>query len=382
MPAETLDLVLPDWGHLDTVRKSPLPFALWPMGDQCLLYHWLDHAVNQEAGAVRVFAADRPAVVRRAVEEAHLWPLEIEFVTLAAGSAPPEGGVRADWLPGEESPPSPNDGWEMIDRALAIEKAWLERLAREPDANLLNIGFQCRIHPDARLVPPYFIGDQVLIGPGCEIGPNAVVGEGSVVSQSNRIVDSHVAAYSYVGPVTGLERCWLEGEVLYNLKHRARIDRIEPHLIGTLEKTGPRVSLRDRLRALRLYLRLSGVPAPSGTFETFDGMKLPGSPDGGLACRRAWLPLVWQGRLPLFGVLPRTTAQLETLAPDWQNAVRHTPSGVFSYADTQGCHSPGDSDEALHAVYQSSLPPEALEPSLIAYIRHLRSGDFHSSATS
>ncbi len=378
MSAETLDLVLPDWGHLDTVRRSPLPFALWTMGDQCLLHHWLDYAVNQGATRVRVFAADRPAAVRSAVEESFLWPLPIEFVTLSGTAAPPDGAIKADWLPGEESPPPPADGWDLIDRAVGIERAWLERLAGEPDCDLLNIGFQCRIHPEAKLVPPYFIGDQVLIGPGCEIGPNTVIGPGSVISQANRVVDSHVAAYSFLGPVTGLERCWLEGGVLYHLKHRARIDRIEPHLLGTLERSGTKVPFGDRLRALRLYWRLSGNPPVTGTFETFDGMVLPGNPAAGLSNRRAWLPLVWRGKLPLYGVLPRTSAQLETLTPDWQNAIRHAPAGVFSYADTQGCHSPDDPEEALHAIYQTSLPPEAVEASLAAFIRSLRAGNIQS----
>jgi hypothetical protein len=378
MSAETLDLVLPDWGHLDTVRHSPLPFALWTMGDQCLLHHWLDHAVNQGATRVRVFAADRPAAVRSALEESFLWPLAIEFVTLSGTAVPPDGAVKADWLPGEKSPPPPADGWELMDRAAGIERAWLERLAGEPDCNLLNIGFQCRIHPDATLVPPYFIGDQVLIGPGCEVGPNAVIGPGSVISQANRVVDSHVAAWSFLGPVTGLERCWLDGGVLYHLRHRERIDRIEPHLLGTLKRSGIKVPLRDRLRALLLYRRLPGTPRGAATFETFDGMVLPGDPAAGLSNRRAWLPLVWQGKLPLYGVLPRTAAQLEKLTPDWQNAIRHAPAGVFSYADTQGCHTPDDPEEALHAVYQTSLPPEAVESSLAAFIRSLRTGNIHS----
>lgn len=375
MSVEPLDLVLPDWGHLDTVRRSPVPFALWTIGDQSLLHHWLDHAVNQGAGVVRVFTADRPAAVRRVLEESLLWPLKLEFTALAANAAPPAGACHADWLPGEESPPAPTTGWELIERAAAIERAWLARLAREPDSGLLSIGFLCRIHPEATLTPPYFIGDHVLIGPGCEIGPNAVIGQGSVISQANRIVDSHVAAHSFIGPVTGLERCWLDGGVLYSLKHQTRIEQIEPHLLGTLDHARTHVPLRDRLRALALYLRLAGTRSPGGSFETFDGRTLPGDPAAGLANRRAWLPLVWQGKLPLYGVLPRTAAQFEALTPDWQTAIRHSPVGVFSYADTQGSHSPADPEEALHAVYQASLPPAALGASLAAYTRGLRAAD-------
>ena len=107
-------------------------------------------------------------------------------------------------------------------------------------------------------------------------------------------------------------------------------------------------------------MRLGHHAVPDGSFKTFNGLEMPGDPSAGIANRRAWLPLVWKGKLPLFGVLPRTEEQLEALDPDWKNLLRHAPVGVFSYADSQGQHSPSDPDEALHAVYQASMPPGAL----------------------
>ena len=136
----------------------------------------------------------------------------------------------------------------------------------------------------------------------------------------------------------------------------------------------------ERIEALRLYLRLRGTRPPSGRFRTFDGLDLPGDPsDGGLGNRVAWLPLVWQGKLRLYGVLPRTSEQLDALDADWRGALRHSPAGVFSYADCQGCHSPGDPEEALHAVYQASLPPETLAGSIASFARGLRSRDLNRS---
>jgi hypothetical protein len=119
-------------------------------------------------------------------------------------------------------------------------------------------------------------------------------------------------------------------------------------------------------------MRLGTSRARAGSFVTFDGRTLPGDPKAGLCNRSAWLPLVWQGKLPLYGVLPRTTEQLESLNPDWQNLIRHAPVGVFSYADSQGCHSPLDPEEALHAVYQASLPPAALIPAIAGFTRKLK----------
>lgn len=381
MPAERLELVLPDWSALDTVRASALPFALWTIGDQCLLHHWLDHAVNQGFSTVRLYAADRPAAVRRVLEESILWPLTLELTAIAATAAAPCGAIHADWLPGAPAPPpAPTTGWELLERAAAMERAWLDRLAGEPDFALVSIGFSCKIHPTAKLHPPYFIGDHVFIGPGCEIGPYAVIGSGSVISGTNQLTRSHLTADSFVGPVTTLDDCLVDRGILFNLKHQVKLDQIETHLVSTLKQAGVTVALRDRLHALRLFVRLGGGHAPASSFVTFDGRTLPGDPAAGLSNRSAWLPLVWQGKLPLYGVLPRSASQFEALVPDWQNALRYAPIGVFSYADSQGCHSPEDPEEAIHAVYQASLPPATLSAAMAGFTRNLQAADLTRSA--
>ncbi|MEI6607149.1 MAG: hypothetical protein WCP35_17695, partial [Verrucomicrobiota bacterium] len=395
------------------VRRSPLPFGLWTIGDQCLLHHWLDHAVNQGMSRVHVYAADRPAAVRHVLEDSLLWPLTLEFHSLGATSEAPADATLVDWLPGAAAPPDavklalsahettgrlpvvqdgqpacppakssvlavpppPANGWDLITRAASMEQVWLERMAAGPDQALLSIGFSCKIHPQAKLIAPYFIGDEVFIGPGCEIGPYAVIGHGSVLTGANRVAHSHLAPRSFLGPVTALENCLLDSGVLFNLKHCTRLDHIEPHLLGSLAKPASHVPLRDRLLALLLYLRLGVGRASSGSFVTFDGRRLPGDPAAGLSNRRAWLPLVWRGQLPLYGILPRSTEQFAALNPDWQNLIRHAPIGVFAYADSQGCHSPADPEEALHAVYQASLPPAALSPAIAGFIRRLQAAD-------
>lgn len=381
MSRNILDIVLPDWAEIDTVVRSPLPFGLWTVGDQCILHHWLDHAVNEGAEMVRVHAADRPAAVRKVLEDSLLWPLKIEFRSIAYTSQAPADAVHADWLPGCTPPPDPADGWDLVYRAAAMEAAWLDRLTESPEHELLSIGFSCRIHPDAELTPPFFIGDHVFIGPGCKVGPYAVIGQGSVLSGANVVSHSHLAAHSFVGPVTALENCRLESGVVHNLKHRATLDQLEPHLVSTLGKVSPNVPIGDRIRAFLLHLRLGGPRTNGETFRTFDGRELPGNPDEGLSNRAAWLPLVWQGRLPLFGVLPRTEEQFEALNPDWKNAIRHAPIGVFSYADSQGCHHPSDPEEALHAVYQTSLPPQTVAAAVTRFVKDLKSSDLAPTHT-
>lgn len=370
-----LELVLPDWCALDSVRRSTIPFALWTIGDQCLLHHWLDHAVNQGIDSVHIFAADRPAAVRRILDESTLWPIKTQFTAIPSTDAAPAGAIHVDWLPDSPAPPAPTHGWELLARAEAMERAWLDRMAGEADFNLMSIGFSCKIHPAATLTPPYFIADNVFIGPDCQIGPYAVIGEGSVIAGSNLVTRSHLCAHSFVGPVTALEDCLLDGGILFNLKHQVRLEPTESHLVATLEKSTSIVPIKDRLHALWLRLRLGATRPSTHSFVTFDGRTLPGDPSAGLGNRAAWLPLVWKGKLPLYGVLPRTMKQLETLSEDWQNVIRHAPMGVFSYADTQGCHNPNDPEEAIHAVYQATLPDTATRAAITRFTRSLKTTD-------
>jgi len=61
--------------------------------------------------------------------------------------------------------------------------------------------------------------------------------------------------------------------------------------------------------------------------------------------------------------------------------IRHSPIGVFSYADSQGCHTPADPDEAIHAVYQASLPPDTLTAAIASFTRKLKPADLARAAS-
>ncbi|BCU79581.1 hypothetical protein [Luteolibacter sp. LG18] len=370
-----LDLFLPDWAALDTVRRHPLPFALWEIGDQSLLCHWFDHAVNAGHASVRIHVIDRPADIRRAVKEATLWPLPLEVVTLGSGATPPAQAVVVDTLPGSRAERrTPADGWELLDLAAALEKEWLDQLRADPAGDLLCIGRSCRIHPDAILYPPYFIGDDVFIGPGCEIGPHAAIGSGSMLSGANVVVRSQIAAHSFLGPMTALDDCHLDGNLLLNRRNRARLDLVEQHLGASLRPADRRnqPGWSERRLARKLARRFDGEVRPTGTFHLHNGRTLPGRGPADFSTRIQWLDEVSSGNMRLFGVLPRTREQLDRLPLEWRSALEHAPVGVFSYADCHGCHSPDHPDEALHAVYQATLDDEVLAPILRNFLETLQ----------
>lgn len=367
--AGTLHLRSPDWEALDTAARRPEPFVLWPVGDQPLLAHWLDYAVNEGYEAVEVHVADRPAEVRAWLEAATLWPLQRSCRPLRTEAEAPAEAHSCAALPGLPPPPAPADGWGLLDYWQALERQWLDEAfagLQVPGVNLA-VGRDCQIHPGAKLVPPYWLGDRVSVGPGAVVGPHALVGEGAVLAGDNEVVRARVLPHTYLGPQTALVDAVLDGARLLHRARRVRLDLTEGFLARSLAKPAGRgVPLGERLLALRLALVWPAAAPAAGTFRALSGLELPAAAPGEpwLAARRAWLPLVWAGKLRLFGVLPRPETALEGLPAGWADLLRAAPAGLFSYADLHGAHVPGQGDEALHAAYQASQPESALRPAL------------------
>ncbi len=371
--SDTLILVCPDWLELELPLQLPNPFVLWPVGDQPLLYHWFDYAQDQGYEKVQVRTTDRPDRVRRAVNRATLWPLQIECVTTSRVDA--DRGLCIHGLP--ECPPltAPANGWDLLSHWLEMDKQWLKQQAGSQYNEALSIGRLCNIHPEANLVPPYFIGDQVSVGPGATIGPNAVLGTNSLVAEGSIVRNARLIDHSFLGAELTLENAILNGGVLYNCKHRARVNRIDSFLADSTRLKAKKPPLGERLLALYWWLRLRlklafglptqpGIPSPSGT--TYPGL-------GRCPLWAQRLPWLWEaarGRMQLYGPLPRSREQLENLPADWQDILREAMPGAIAYSDCMDCHSPDDPMEGLHAVYQVTHP-ERTRPQCAFFLKNL-----------
>jgi len=337
---------LPDWGSLDTVWQRAQPFVLWKIGEQSLLYHWLDAAVDAGVERVILYAADRPAEVRRAMVAATLWPLQWE---LRAVPDPSREAVdeTIDRLPGMPPGEAPDGGFGLIRYWHSLEQEWLARFAKEAaDYPIdLGVGRGCEIHPGARLLPPYWIGDYVSIGPRCTIGPGSVVGDGALIAAGAQIERAHVAEGTYLGPETELREAVLEGATLLNLKHGARVERLEDFIAGDAQPspTPQRPPLSERWIAFRLWWHWRHARA----HETAGGK---GGAGFFAALRRPLLREVWRGRMRLFGPLPRPESEWRNLPEEWRALIRAAAPGALGYADVMGTTT-GTFEEALHTMY-------------------------------
>lgn len=352
-------LGLPDWSALDSLWRRDLPFALWTVGEQSLLFHWLDAAVDHGMEKVVLTVVDRPLAVRQHIADALLWPIQIEVRSAAALDSSSLDAL-VDCLPGVPPPATaPVDAWSLIEYWFELEQAWLIRFTQETASfgDFAAIGRHCMIAPEVTLLPPYWIGDFVSIGPGCVVGPHAVVSNGSVLAGGNRIERAHVGSYTYLGPHTDLLDAVMQGNELTNLKRRAHVKQLESFVAAGLKPTAvtaPKPSLRDRWLALRLYLNWTRFGFSSdSTFTDCQGHDRPVLADSSIHARRPWLKEVVLGRMLLFGIAPRPSAAIVELPQEWQSLLRQAPVGALSYADVMGEDEIGSEAEVLHALFQA-----------------------------
>ncbi len=359
---------VPDWAELDSVVRRPDPPALWPVGGQPLLAHWMDEARTRGASRVRIFCADRPHLVRAWLDGGVYWSCPVEVVPTPLERYP-QGIEWADRLPGEEPVVAPRDGAALALWWHVRNAAWLA--SRDERARLLDelhdsggwIGPRVAVHPEARIHPPCWIGAGTRVGARAQVGPGAVIGPRCVIEADAEVRDSTVLEDTFVGRFVALHQMVADGGLLVDAKRGCRVEIAESFILSGTSRREAAVPLSERALALLLWLparvlalRRGGLVrraplTPLGAITLCEGL------EGPLLARRAhWLGAVVAGRMRLIGPLPREAAAFEGLPTDAANLLRSVHPGVFSVADVHGCHVAGAGDEPTHALFSAAQP--------------------------
>ncbi len=366
------------------------PFALWKIGDQPLLYHWLDHMINEGYSRLVLYCSHHVVAIRKAMDHATLWPLKEWEIVVNDEAADFPGCEIADTLPEFGRPKLPGDDpWALVDHWFQIEQSWLERHQREDKELSLKtdgVGRWCQIHPSTVIHRPVWIGDHVKVGPNSEIGPYVTIGNGCVLSGQNKLAHSKVADHTFMGRHTELDQCYLEGSLLLNRKYRGQVSAVEPFIAGDLKNSRRRPRWRERISALWLWMRILkkfGLSSINGVskerIENHDGQGFRYLKSDNLLISRAPQLLdVFRGRLFLYGVLPRRAEDLEKLSDSERRVISKASVGVFSLSDVQGVHSVDDPSESELALEHALSHRDEVRDKCRKLIRRLFSESKHS----
>jgi hypothetical protein len=365
-------LTAPDWGSLDTIWRNPLPFVLWPIGNQPLLAHWMDEAVRQGIAEIEIFVADRPAEVRHWLEEGAYWSRQVKVTPVAnEASMPAAGCQRLDRLPSDPGPVTPPaDAAALLRHWFSMQRHWLKhRLDEMPsiDARHADGGWTgpgATVATSARLVAPYWIGADARIGANCRIGPNAFIGRRVIIDANVEVEEAYVAEDTYVGKFTRIAQAIASGKMLVDMSRGVRLDLAEPFILSPVRARGSRPGLAGRLGALLCSVLLAPLAllrnarASDWTEQHVvtcdqDKIHLRTGRRGPLWMRRwPWFRHIAAGRLRWIGALPRKESDFAHMPKELAAQVRCARAGMFSLADLYHCSEVADADEWLHATYQ------------------------------
>ena len=377
---ETLEIEIPDWSAFDHHLGAGTPFILWRVGYQSLLHHWLDHAINAEVSYLRIYCPGKPHLVRQAMEEATLWPIDWELIP---GNPKPGGRtpVTVLGLPpavGESLPDRPDDDsnavqfrsqWDLLEYWFSLERECFSRLRFEGKTEDLElwIGRFSHVDPSAKRHFPLWIGDNVYIGPGAEVGPYASIGHNSVIEGHSEVIHSKVGDDTFLGAHTHLEAAYLDGNRLISRKHRTAVTMNDAFVATAIKKVHRRrkPGKLERVAAIGYWLALRGKQLRRRL--AFWQKRKPDF----------WEPRVAQlidvalGKRLLFGILPRSEAALAAHETEWREILEAETPGVFSYADTLGCHHAEEGMEPIHAVYQATQSRSSMERTCREFLHDL-----------
>jgi hypothetical protein len=190
-----LRLRIPDRSELEFEMPESIPFALWEVVDQPLLFHWFDYAVDLRFDSVHVECPQRlEALISRRLQEATLWPIELS--THASSEPLGLSDFTVDHLPGTEPPTTvlfDEIGWLNWHATLVrdrLDHVWNSLIPRYP---YLARGHRSTIHSTAVVAEPYWIGEGVRIEAGVNLGPGACIGDHARIRAGGSVVNSSIA---------------------------------------------------------------------------------------------------------------------------------------------------------------------------------------------
>ena len=260
----------------------------------------------------------------------------------------------------------------LFQRSLSAQPLGAESIGRRAHSEGVWIGNGSRVHPSARLRPPVYIGQNVLVAEHAEIGPNATIGDGCIVDSASHIEDSVLLPNTYVGRKLEVTRSLLAGNHLLNFRLGVAVRIADPEFVRDIDR-GDQGSHRapptQRALAAMLWLALAplgcvlrrrpvgsadpapasiGIPRPVAGAYSASSVRFSTTHEDVLQAREgAWirhfratflpgLADAISGKVALFGLQPRTAAEILSLPYYWQRLYRRAPIGLVSENLLQG----------------------------------------------
>ncbi len=272
---------------------------------------------------------------------------------------------------------------------------FLMRTATEVEEGIW-IARDVALHPDAQLIAPVYLDEQIRIEVGVTLGPNVVLGKGTMVAQDSSLKNTVVFPGTYVGEGLELTNAVLDRNCLVNTEFNSESFISEQFILGDMAEQNIKKWLSSQIsRLIALFLTILFLPLTAATaiilklfrkgtlFKTTQAIRLPTATDAfswttvnlcffslppQTASRGAgfwwkdfllrFLPGLFnviKGKMAITGVSPRTREDLETLDQDWREIYIRGQLGLITESLIHfGSHPTADERYSAEAIYIAS----------------------------
>lgn len=235
-----LHITIPTWVTVPSEVGVELPYPFWNVGDQPMLFHWMDLAQECDIEEVILHVPegiDATAWDERYLDRLSLWPVRFSMTS----ALPPSGEYGPDFsVVGIET--LNLDGiqlecpgiWEMINHhwkmvTQRLETLWQKYVRLAPG---IPVGRGSSVHRSATLVEPYWIGEGCQVGAGAVVGPYASLDRDCIVGDGATVTDSHLGSGTRIGPHARIKGFSIENGVVMN-RHKELIHlSLDPLLVS------------------------------------------------------------------------------------------------------------------------------------------------------
>ncbi|HEU5125338.1 MAG TPA: hypothetical protein VFW05_14895 [Verrucomicrobiae bacterium] len=222
-----------------------------PLLGQSLVEYWLTHLALSGATEVRILAQDRPEQIAALVANGVRWGIQAQVIPETRELTAAQAEIKyareiahnaceitvLDHFPG-----SMQSLFTSYSDLFAGILEWLP-YALTPDRVGVRecqpgiwVGSHTRISPDAKIIPPCWIGQNVFIGAGAVVGPMTIIEDRSFVEPKAEVVGSLIGPDTFVGQLAVIREAIAWGSTWINWKSNLFAQVTDAFLLSSLRR--------------------------------------------------------------------------------------------------------------------------------------------------
>jgi hypothetical protein len=235
-----LHITIPTWVSLPCDAGIEIPFPFWNVGDQPMLFHWMDLA--QECDIEEVILHIPEGINTSEWEDQYLdrlslWPVSFSLTYALPPSdeyGPEFSVVGVETLNLEGLKLACPDIWAMLEHhwKLVVERLdtlWQKYVRLAPG---VAVGRGSSVHRSATLIEPYWIGEGCHVGAGAVVGPYASVDRDCIIGEGSTISHTHVGSGTRIGPHSSMKGRSIENGIVFNRDKKLIHQSLDPLLVS------------------------------------------------------------------------------------------------------------------------------------------------------